>query len=93
MTTTALTYATIASAIFAVVLAVARDVPIPHLLMPPELDDELLGLAVWFVPLLLLWLGCGIAEGIVGPKLLAATWLSGLAYFWCSVGWHLRERR
>jgi len=91
--TSAFAYATVVSAILAIVLAVARDVPILHLLMPPDLDDETLGLAVWFVPLLLLWLGCGVVEGIVGPKLLTATWLGGLAYFWWSVAWHIREKR
>jgi hypothetical protein len=34
--TTALTYATIVSAILSIVLAVARDVPILHLFTPPE---------------------------------------------------------
>jgi hypothetical protein len=91
--TSAFAYATVVSAILAVVLAVARDVPILHLLMPPDLDDAMLGVAVWFVPLLLLWIGCGVVDGIVGPKLLAATWAIGLAHFWWSVAWHLRERR
>jgi len=86
-------YITAVSAILAVVLAVARDLPILHLLMPPDLDDEMLAVGVWFVPLLLLWIGCGVVDGIVGPKLLAATWAIGLTYFWWSVAWHLRERR
>jgi len=91
--TTVFLYAVAVSAILAVVLAVARDVPVLHLLVPPELDNFLLESLVWFGLLVLFTLGCGIVDGIVGPKLLAATWIGGLAYFWWSVGWHLRERR
>jgi len=72
---------------------VARDAPILHLLAPPEVKIEALWWIAWFISLMLLWLGCGIVDGIVGPKLSAATWLGGLAYFWWSVAWHLRQRR
>ena len=91
--TAAFAYAAACSAILAVVLAVARDVPILHLLVPPALDNEAAHLAAWFVPLLLVWLGCGAYEGIVGPTLIVAAWIGGLAYFWWSVVWRLRERR
>jgi hypothetical protein len=47
--------------------------------MPPSFQRESL---VWLGLLVLIMLGCGIIDRIVGPRLMAATWVGGLAYFW-----------
>jgi hypothetical protein len=91
--TNALFFATAASLILAVVLAVARDVPILHLLMPPSSENDLIDSLPWLGLLILFTLALGVIDSIVGPRLLAAAWIGFLLYFWWSVGWHLRERR
>jgi hypothetical protein len=90
----ALTYAAIASTILAVVLAVARDVPILHLLAVPDADvNEVLAGGLGFLLLVLVVVGWGPSSPTI------ASWCQGgagvilLSYFWWSVVWHLRERR
>jgi hypothetical protein len=80
-----LTYATVASVVIAVVLAVARDVPILHLIAPPDTDfGDWSGVLV--CPLV-------IAAILFGsPWLKASGWIVGMAYFWWVAAWHLRER-
>ena len=91
--TTSLLYASLVSAILAVVLAVARDVPILHLLVPPSSENELIDSLPWLAMLILFTLALGTIDGIVGPRLFTAAWIGFLLYFWWSVGWHLRQRR
>jgi hypothetical protein len=92
--TSALVYASLVSAILAVVLAVARDVPILHLLMPPDVESrDVLPAAVAFTLLVLFTLGLGHSDAAVASRCLAASWIGFLTYFWWSVGWHLREQR
>lgn len=81
-----LAYATLTSAIVAVVLAVARDVPILHLALPP--DTPLLQWSgVLVCPLII------AAVALGAPWLQAAGWIAGIGYFWAVAAWHLRERR
>jgi hypothetical protein len=87
----ALFYISLASLVLAVVLAVTRDVPILHLLMPPSSENVLIDSLPWLALLILFTLGLGVIDGIVGPGLHIFAWLGALAYFWWSVGWHLRE--
>jgi hypothetical protein len=89
----ALLFISLVSLVLAVVLAVARDVPILHMLMPPSSENTLIDSVPWLTLLILFTLGLGVIDGIVGPRLLVFAWLDALAYFWWSVGWHLRERR
>jgi hypothetical protein len=75
-------YASLVSAILAVVLDVARDVPILHLLMPPSSENALIDSLPWLGLLILFALGLGAIDGIVGPRLLMSAWLGALTYFW-----------
>jgi hypothetical protein len=79
-----------ASLILAVVLAAARDVPILHLVVPPESENALVNGLPWLVLLVLFALGLGTIDGTVVPRLLLATWFGALAYFWWNVAWNLR---
>jgi hypothetical protein len=74
-------------------LAVARDVPILHLLVPPSSENAVIDSLPWLGFLILFTLGLGAIDGIVGPRLFAGAWIGFLVYFWWTVGWHLRERR
>lgn len=69
------TYATLISAIVVVALAVARDVPILHLIAPPDTDfGDWSGLAVC-LPL--------AVAMIFGPPWLGfAAWAALIVYFW-----------
>ena len=90
MLTHTLAYLTLFSAIVAVVLAVARHVPLLHLLIPPR--DR----AVWQVttPLaVMLVIGKLCEDELPGRLLMCTAWALGLAYLWWVVAWHLRERR
>jgi hypothetical protein len=81
-----LAYSTIVSAVAAVVLAVARDVPILHLLLPPDTGfGDWSGLII--CPPILLAVTFGESW------MVAVGWISGIAYFWWVAAWHLRERR
>ena len=92
--TTALLYATLVSAILAVVLAVARDVPILHLLMPPDVESgDVLPATIGFTLVELFTLGLAHSDAVISSRCLAAARVGFLVYFWWSVGWHLRERR
>jgi hypothetical protein len=82
------------SAILAVVLAVARDVPIVHLLMPPDVESgDVLPATMGFTLLVLFTVGVAHEDAVIASRCLAAAWIGFLLYFWWSVGWHLRERR
>jgi hypothetical protein len=89
-----LTYAVVVSLILAVVLAVARDVPILHLLVVPDADvNEFLAGGLGFLLLVLVVAGWGPSSPTVAPWCQGAAGAILLAYFWWSVVWHLRERR
>jgi hypothetical protein len=81
-----LAYSTIMSAIVAVALAVARNVPILHLIAPPDTD-----IGDWSGVMICPFILAAVAFGL--PWLEAAGWIVGIAYFWWGTAWHLRERR
>ena len=88
-----LTYATIFSVIVAVAMAVARDVPILHLLAMPETRlGDWIGLVYGLPAFLLFYFGYE-AEGAARPWLLAGAWITALAYFWVIVVCNLRDQR
>ena len=89
-----LAYATVASAILAIILAVARDVPVFHLILPPDTTagDRM----VWAIalPLFVVLVAClTMTRDAIGLRLFTAAWLTSLVYFWWVAAWHLRERR
>jgi len=89
-----LTYAAVVSLILAVVLAVARDVPILHLLAVPDADvNEFLAGGAGFLFLVLVVVGWGPSSPTVAPWCQGGAGAILLSYFWWSVVWHLRERR
>lgn len=89
----ALAYVSLVSGVLAVVLAVAFDVPILHVLLPPEGEwSERWLTAGSFLMLVLLYLGLGLSTP-AGPRLLNCAWVLGLVYGWWALIWHLRERR
>lgn len=77
--TVALAYATVASAILAVMLAVARDVPVFHLILPPDTSagDRM----VWAIALSLLVVALTMIGGTIGLRIFTAAWVTSLVYF------------
>jgi hypothetical protein len=80
--TTAFMYAAIVSAILAVILAVARDVPILHLLLLPDCSNEVAAYALGFAWLVALMVGWGPSDPSVAVWCQGAVWIGGLMYFW-----------
>ena len=75
-------------------LAVARDVPVFHLILPP--DTSVGDRMVWAIalPLLVvLVVAVTMIGGTIGLRLFTAAWITSLVYFWWVAAWHLRERR
>jgi len=88
------TYAAIVSVILAVILAAARDVPLFHLLVLPEVEyGEVVPNLLAFGWLVCLAVGWGSSHPTIVVICQAAVWIGGLAYFWWSAIWHLKERR
>jgi hypothetical protein len=76
------------------VLAVARDVPILHLLAVPDADvNEFLAGSLTFLLLVLVVVGWGPSPPNVAPWCQGGAGAILLGYIWWSVVWHLRERR
>jgi hypothetical protein len=86
----ALAYVTIVSTILAIVLAVARDVPILHLLLPANTRTGRLAAAVILWPVM-----AGMLAGMAfkSKVVVAVAWAAAFAYFWMVAAWHLKERR
>jgi hypothetical protein len=83
-----------ASLILAVVLAVARDVPILNLLAIPRVNvGDVVPCIFGFTWLVLLVVGWGPSHSLIAPWCQAGAWVGALAYFWWSVVWKLREGR
>jgi hypothetical protein len=87
-------WSSVVSAVLMIVLAVARGVPLLHLLAPPDtIQGEQ---TVWRVgvPLaLLMGVGAYFMNEQPGRLLMCTAWALLLAYLWWAVAWHLRERR
>jgi hypothetical protein len=90
----ALGYVTLVSFVLAVVLAVARDVPILHLVATPDVVcGNFLPAALELTLLALFIVGVRHSEQTIAARCLTAAWLGAMMCFWWSVGWHLWKRR
>ena len=91
---TLLANAAVVSLILAVILAVARDVPILHLLVPPDVDaNEFVVAGVGLLVVVLAVFAFGPSSPTVAPWCQGGAGAILLGHFWWSVVWHLREGR
>lgn len=87
-------WTSVVSAVLMIVLAVARGVPLLHLLAPPDtVQGERAAWGVGLPLVVVLGIGAYFRNEQPGRLLMCTAWALLLAYLWWAVAWHLRERR